>query len=227
MADIQLNLKDSSGNPINAKEVIFNLGQYGIISRKSDENGKVSISGLYNGSYSYKVDNILESFTVDDDTKSYVKDIIVKTVTNIENAISNTENNIKSTADTTVKNLIDAYIFKDTDNYADIKNQFNGLNDSFKQQKELLENALKNNAYDLIATQGQNLTASVVHGIQPLMDKLVAKRSDINPFSSFKNFGIWTKYTSMIAGVYLLRQSIVTFMEGLTKKVKTRLESTI
>ena len=227
MADIQLNLKDSSGNPINAKEVIFNLGQYGIISRKSDENGKVSISGLYNGAYSYKVDNILESFTVDDDTKSYVKDIIVKTVTNIENAISNTENNIKSTADTTVKNLIDAYIFKDTDNYADIKNQFNGLNDSFKQQKELLENALKNNAYDLIATQGQNLTASVVHGIQPLMDKLVAKRSDINPFSSFKNFGIWTKYTSMIAGVYLLRQSIVTFMEGLTKKVKTRLESTI
>ena len=83
-----------------------------------------------------------------------------------------------------------------------IKNQFNGLNDSFKQQKKVLENALKNNAYDLIATQGQNLTASVVHGIQPLMDKLVAKRSDINPFSSFKNFGVWTKYTSMIAGVY-------------------------
>ena len=225
MADIQLNLKDSSGSPVAAKDVIFNLGQYGIISRKTDETGKVTVAGLYNGKYSYKIDNILESFTVDDETKSYIKDIILKTSKTIENVISNTEDNIKTTTDTALKNIISAYIFKDTDNYDDIKNQFNELNDSFKQQKGVLEGALKDNAYELIATQGQNLTASVVHGIQPLMDKLVAKRSDINPFSSFKNFGIWTKYTSMIAGVYLLRQTIVTFMEELTEKVKARVES--
>ena len=225
MADVQLNLKDSSGSPVAAKDVIFNLGQYGIISRKTDENGKVTVAGLYNGKYSYKIDNILESFTVDDETKSYIKDIILKTSKTIENVISNTEDNIKTTTDTALKNIISAYIFKDTDNYDDIKNQFNELNDSFKQQKGVLEGALKDNAYELIATQGQNLTASVVHGIQPLMDKLVAKRSDINPFSSFKNFGIWTKYTSMIAGVYLLRQTIVTFMEELTEKVKARVES--
>ena len=227
MADVQLNLKDSSGSPIAAKDVIFNLGQYGIISRKTDENGKVTVTGLYNGKYSYKIDNILESFTVDDETKNYIKDIIVKTSDTIKNAISDTENNIKTTTDTTLKNIISAYIFKDTDNYDDIKNQFNALNDSFKQQKGVLENALKDNAYDLIATQGKNLTASVVHGIQPLMNKLVAKRSDINPFSSFKNFGVWTKYTSMIVGVYLLRQTLVTFMEELTEKVKAKISSTV
>ena len=225
MADIQLNLKDSSGIPIAAKDVIFNLGQYGIISRKTDENGKVTVAGLYNGKYSYKIDNMLESFTVDDKTKNYIKDVVVKTVSTVTDVGNTTANNIKTTTDTALKNVIDAYIFKDTDNYDDIKNQFNGLNDSFKQQKKVLEDALKSNAYELIATQGQNLTASVVHGIQPLMDKLVAKRSDINPFGSFKNFGIWTKYTSMIAGVYLLRQTIVTFMKELTEKVKARVES--
>jgi len=226
MADIQLNLKDSSGSPIAAKDVIFNLGQYGVISRKTDENGKVTVSGLYDGTYNYKIDNVIETFIIDDETKSYIKDIILKTSDTIENAISNTEENIKTTTDTALKNVINAYIFKDTDNYDDIKNQFNALNDSFKQQKRVLESALKDNAYDLIAAQGKNLTASVIHGIQPLMDKLVTKRSEINPFSSFKNFGIWTKYTSMIAGVYLLRQTIVTFMEELTEKVKARVEST-
>ena len=226
MADVHLNLKDSSGSPIVAKDVIFNLGQYGIISRKTDENGKVTVTGLYNGKYSYKIDNILESFTVDDETKNYIKDVIVKTVSTVTDIGNTTVNNIKTTTDTALKSVIDAYIFKDTDNYDEIKTQFNGLNDSFKQQKKVLEDALKNNAYELIATQGQNLTASVIHGIQPLMDKLVAKRSDINPFSSFKNFGMWTKYTSMIAGVYLLRQTIVTFMEELTEKVKAKISST-
>ena len=225
MADIQLNLKDSSGSPVAAKDVIFNLGQYGVISRKTDENGKVTVTGLYNGKYSYKIDDILETFTVDDKTKKYIKDVVVKTISTVTDIGNTTVNNIKTTTDTALKNVIDAYIFKDTDNYDEIKNQFNGLNDSFKWQKKVLENALKNNAYGLIATQGQNLTASVVHGIQPLMDKLVAKRSDINPFSSFKNFGVWTKYTSMIAGVYLLRQTIVTFMEELTEKVKVKVES--
>ena len=62
MADIQLNLKDSSGNPIAAKDVIFNLGQYGIISRKTDENGKVTVTGLYNGKYSYKIDTPIAVF---------------------------------------------------------------------------------------------------------------------------------------------------------------------
>lgn len=225
MADVQLNLKDFNGNPVIAKDVVFNLGQYGVISRKSDENGKVTVSGLYDGTYNYKIDNVIETFIIDDETKSYIKDIILKTSETIENVISNTEDNIKTTTDTALKSVIDAYIFKDTDNYDDIKNQFNGLNDSFKQQKKVLEDAIENNAYELIATQGQNLTASVVHGIQPLMDKLVSKRSDINPFSSFKNFGVWTKYTSMIAGVYLLRQTIITFMEELTEKVKVKVES--
>lgn len=225
MADVQLNLKDFNGNPVIAKDVVFNLGQYGVISRKSDENGKVTVSGLYDGTYNYKIDNVIETFIIDDETKSYIKDIILKTSETIENVISNTEDNIKTTTDTALKSVIDAYIFKDTDNYDDIKNQFNGLNDSFKQQKKVLEDAIENNAYELIAAQGQNLTASVVHGIQPLMDKLVSKRSDINPFSSFKNFGVWTKYTSMIAGVYLLRQTIITFMEELTEKVKVKVES--
>ena len=222
MADIQLNLKDFNGNPVIAKDVVFNLGQYGVISRKSDEKGKVTVSGLYDGTYNYKIDNVIETFIIDDETKNYIKDIILKTSDTIENTLNNTEDNIKTTTDTALKNIISAYIFKDTDNYDDIKNQFNELNDSFNQQKKVLEDALKNNAYELIATQGQNLTASVVHGIQPLMDKLVAKRSEINPFSSFNNFGIWTKYTSMITGVYLLRQTIVTFMEELTEKVNAR-----
>ena len=227
MADIQLNLKDSSGSPVAAKDVIFNLGRYGIISRKTDENGKITVSGLYDGKYSYKIDNVIETFIIDDETKSYIKDIILKTSNTIGNAISNTEDSIKATTDTALKNIISAYIFKDTDNYNDIKNQFNALNDSFKQQKGVLESALKDNAYDLISAQGKNLTASVVHGIQPLMDKLVAKRSEVNPFSSFKNFGVWTKYTSMIVGVYLLRQTIVTFMEELTEKVKAKISSTV
>lgn len=225
MADVQLNLKDFNGNPVIAKDVVFNLGQYGIISRKSDENGKVTVSGLYDGTYNYKIDNVIESFIIDDETKSYIKDVIVKTVSTVTDIGNTTVSNIKTTTDTALKSVIDAYIFKDTNNYTDIKTQFNGLNDSFKQQKKVLEDALKNNAYELIATQGQNLTASVIHGIQPLMDKLVAKRSEINPFSSFKNFGVWTKYTSMIVGVYLLRQTIVTFMEELTEKVKIKVES--
>jgi len=225
MADVQLNLKDFNGNPVIDKDVVFNLGQYGVISRKSDKNGKVTVSGLYDGTYNYKIDNVIETFIIDDETKNYIKDIIVKTVSTVTDIGNTTVNNIKTTTDTALKNVIDAYIFKDTDNYDDIKNQFNALNDSFKQQKGVLESALKDNAYDLIAAQGKNLTASVIHGIQPLMDKLVAKRSEINPFSSFKNFGIWTKYTSMIAGVYLLRQTIVTFMEELTEKVKASVES--
>ena len=138
MADIQLNLKDSSGSPIAAKDVIFNLGQYGVISRKTDENGKVTVTGLYNGKYSYKIDNILESFTIDDETKNYIKDVIVKTVSTVTDIGNTTVNNIKTTTDTALKSVIDAYIFKDTDNYDDIKNQFNGLNDSFKQQKKVL-----------------------------------------------------------------------------------------
>ena len=103
MADAQLNLKDFNGNPVAAKDVIFNLGQYGIISRKTDKNGKVTVTGLYNGKYSYKIDNILESFTVDDKTKNYIKDVIVKTVSTVTDIGNTTVNNIKTTTDTALK----------------------------------------------------------------------------------------------------------------------------
>ena len=227
MADIRLNVKDSNGNAIVGTDVTFNLGNLGTITRTTDSDGKVQVSGLYNGTYTYKVGDVSGTFEISDETKSYVKDVIARTVKTIDDVGNKTIDNIKSTTDVAIKGLIDAFVFKDTDDYAEIKNQYNSLHDNIKQQKSILEDALKNNAFDLISAQGQNLTASVVYGIQPLMDKLVSKRSEINPFSSFNNFGVWTKYTSMIAGVYTLRQAIVTFLNEIIEKAKTQAPSTI
>ena len=206
MADIRLNVKDSNGNAIVGTDVTFNLGNLGTITRTTDSEGKVQVLGLYNGTYTYKVEDVSGTFEISDETKSYVKDVIARTVKTIDDVGNKTIDNIKSTTDVAIKGLIDAFVFKETDDYAEIKNQYNSLHDNIKQQKSILEDALKNNAFDLISSQGQNFTASIIQGIQPLMDKLVSKRSEINPFSSFKNFGVWTKYTSMIAGVYTLRQ---------------------
>ena len=227
MADIRLNVKDSNGNAIVGTDVTFNLGNLGTITRTTDSDGKVQVSGLYNGTYTYKVGDVSGTFEISDETKSYVKNVIARTVKTIDDVGNKTIDNIKSTTDVAIKGLIDAFVFKDTDDYAEIKNQYNSLHDNIKQQKSILEDALKNNAFDLISAQGQNLTASVVYGIQPLMDKLVSKRSEINPFSSFNNFGVWTKYTSMIAGVYTLRQAIVTFLNEIIEKAKTQAPSTI
>lgn len=227
MADIRLNIKDSNGNAIVGTDVTFNLGNLGTITRTTDSDGKVQVLGLYSGTYTYKVEDVSGTFEISDETKSYVKDVIARTVETVNNVGNTTIENIKSTTDVAIKGLVDAFIFKDTDNYTEIKNQYNSLHDNIKQQKSILENALKTNAYDLISAQGQNFTASIVKGIQPLMDKLVSKRSEINPFSSFKNFGLWAKYTSMIAGVYTLRQAIVTFLNELTEKAKNQASSTI
>ena len=227
MADIRLNIKDSNGNAIVGTDVTFNLGNLGTITRTTDSDGKVQVLGLYSGTYTYKVDDVSGTFTVSDETKSYVKDVIARTVGTVNNIGNTTIENIKSTTDVAIKGLIDAFVFKETDDYAEIKNQYNSLHDNIKQQKSILEDALKNNAFDLISTQGQNFTASIVQGIQPLMDKLVSKRSEINPFSSFKDFGLWAKYTSMIAGVYTLRQAMVTFLNELTEKAKNQISSTV
>ena len=227
MADIRLNIKDSNGNAIVGTDVTFNLGNLGTITRTTDSDGKVQVLGLYSGTYTYKVDDVSGTFTVSDETKSYVKDVIARTVGTVNNIGNTTIENIKSTTDVAIKGLIDAFVFKETDDYAEIKNQYNSLHDNIKQQKTILEDALKNNAFDLISTQGQNFTASIVQGVQPLMDKLVSKRSEINPLSSFKNFGLWAKYTSMIAGVYTLRQAIVTFLNELTEKAKNQISSTV
>ena len=223
MADIRLNVEDSNGNAVVGTDVTFNLGNLGTITRTTDSDGKVQVLGLYNGTYTYKVEDVSGTFEISDETKSYVKDVIARTVETVNNIGNTTVENIKSTTDVAIKGLIDAFVFKDTDDYAEIKNQYNSLHDNIKQQKSILEDALKNNAYDLISAQGQNFTASIVQGVQPLMDKLVSKRSEINPFSSFNNFGVWTKYTSMIAGVYTLRQAIVTFLNELTEKAKTQM----
>ena len=64
MADIRLNIKDSNGNAIVGTDVTFNLGNLGTITRTTDSDGKVQVLGLYNGTYTYKVEDVSGTFAI-------------------------------------------------------------------------------------------------------------------------------------------------------------------
>jgi hypothetical protein len=67
--------------------------------------------------------------------------------------------------------------------------------------------------------QASNLVYVLSSQLQKSMDYYVSARSGISPFSSWSNTEKWAKYTSMIAGIYLIRKSLVSYVNKLTEKL--------
>ena len=117
------------------------------------------------------------------------------------------------------KEVVSAYIVANPKSFADAKNMYKNLEKNIEAQKGVIEKALKDGAIDIVQQQASNLIYTAKTQLQKSMDYYVAERSKLNPLGSWVSFRDYMEMTSMIAGIYLLRQNLVKYTNELLEKV--------
>lgn len=196
--------------------VEFNLGRKGIVKRVAedgsavvaglDEEDRVTITVMLDG---YKTtEKVIESMNMD-------KEVVIELVKNKE---------IEQVAIETVANvtpaIVDIVKKIDITDITNAKEVYKDITNTIKENQDIVEDALKKGSYDVVQTAG---TVVINTARQQLTDSIayyVDLRSKLNPLGSWVEFRDYTEYTSMIAGLYLLRANLVKWFD----KVLVQLE---
>ena len=224
MAQIKFNVKNMVGQPIAEAQIALNLGAHGVVAKITDAEGNTSVSGIDAGDVSvsvtkepYQKQDII--IKVDSADAVVQKDIILlntQTTTKVEDDVTKV---VSTVVDTTVTEVVSAFVFKEPTTFDEAKALYKSLEDNINSQKSVVEASLKAGLTDVFQQQASNLVYVLSSQLQKSMDYYVSARSGISPFSSWSNTEKWAKYTSMIAGIYLIRKSLVSYVNRLTEKL--------
>lgn len=219
MARIKFKVKSIAGKALADVGIVINLKNHGLIEKTTDENGETSISGVEVGSTPVSVSKEGfegQSFSVEvnSEDQTVVKELV----------LLNTKKEVKVEEVTPVvldvaKEVVSAYIVADPKSFADAKNMYKNLEKNIEAQKDVIEKALKDGAIGIVQQQASNLIYTAKTQLQKSMDYYVAERSKLNPLGSWVSFRDYMEMTSMIAGIYLLRQNLVKYTNELLEKV--------
>ena len=195
----------------NGATVEFNLGQKGIIRRTAEE-GIASVSGLG------EEDNVTVTVILDGYKPEEVKVNSVETdkvlVINLQK-LKDVETVIEKTTETlmpVVEEVIKDSVINIT-NIQEAKDFYKNITNTIKKNQELVDNALKVGAYDVVQSAGSAVIYAARQQLTDSIEYYVNLRHGINPFGSWVNFRNYTEYTSMIAGLYLLRANLVKWLD--------------
>lgn len=133
------------------------------------------------------------------------------------------EDKVKETIINTIEPIVNAFIFNTPTDITSAKQVYKDLDKNIKAQKDIIEKALKDSVMDIFQAQATNLVYVAKSQLQPAMDYYVKERSKINPMKSWNNFRAWSEYTSMIAGIYLLRANLVKYLNTILEKLQEKI----
>ena len=218
MARIKFKVKSIAGKALADVGIVINLKNHGLIEKTTDENGETSISGVEIGSTPVSVSKEGfegQSFSVEvnSEDQTVVKELVL---------LNTKKEVVTPVALDVAKEVVSAYIVADPKSFADAKNMYKNLEKNIEAQKGVIEKALKDGAIDIVQQQASNLIYTAKTQLQKSMDYYVAERSKLNPLGSWVNFRDYMEMTSMIAGIYLLRQNLVKYTNELLEKVITK-----
>ena len=215
MARIKFKVKSIAGKDLADAGIVINLKNHGLVEKTTDENGETSISGVEVGSTLVSVSK--EGFEgqnfsveVNSEDQTVVKELVL---------LNTKKEVVTPVALDVAKEVVNAYIVADPKSFADAKNMYKNLEKNIEAQKGVIEKALKDGAIDIVQQQASNLIYTAKTQLQKSMDYYVAERSKLNPLGSWVNFRDYMEMTSMIAGIYLLRQNLVKYTNELLEKV--------
>lgn len=215
MARIKFKVKSIAGKALADVGIVINLKNHGLIEKTTDENGETSISGVEIGSTPVSVSK--EGFEgqnfsveVNSEDQTVVKELVL---------LNTKKEVVTPVALDVAKEVVNAYIVADPKSFADAKNMYKNLEKNIEAQKGVIEKALKDGAIDIVQQQASNLIYTAKTQLQKSMDYYVAERSKLNPLGSWVSFRDYMEMTSMIAGIYLLRQNLVKYTNELLEKV--------
>ena len=220
MARIKISVKDITGVSIKDTSVVFNLNNHGLIERITNDLGETSISGIGVGEVPITInkDNYhSQSFVlkiVDEDQ------IVSKEVIMISKVDKGRQKEIvtKVISDTT-KAVVDAYIFIEPKNIDEAKQWYKELEKNIDAQKDVIDKELKNGVHDVIQQQASNLTYTLGQQLTASIHWYVKERSKLKPLESIEDLGKWASYTSMVAGLFFIRQNLVEYLNKLLVKL--------
>lgn len=215
MARIKFKVKSIAGKALADVGIVINLKNHGLVEKTTDENGETSISGVEVGSTLVSVSK--EGFEgqnfsveVNSEDQTVVKELVL---------LNTKKEVVTPVALDVAKEVVSAYIVADPKSFADAKNMYKNLEKNIEAQKGVIEKALKDGAIDIVQQQASNLIYTAKTQLQKSMDYYVAERSKLNPLGSWVSFRDYMEMTSMIAGIYLLRQNLVKYTNELLEKV--------
>lgn len=220
MARIKFKVKSIAGKALADVGIVINLKNHGLVEKTTDENGETSISGVEVGSTPISVSKEGfegQSFSVEvnSEDQTVVKELVLL---NTKKEVK-VEEVVTPVALDVAKEVVSAYIVADPKSFADAKNMYKNLEKNIKAQKDVIEKALKDGAIDIVQQQASNLIYTAKTQLQKSMDYYVSERSKLNPLGSWVSFRDYMEMTSMIAGIYLLRQNLVKYTNELLEKV--------
>ena len=215
MARIKFKVKSIAGKALADVCIVINLKNHGLVEKTTDENGETSISGVEVGSTPVSVSKEGfegQSFSVEvnSEDQTVVKELVL---------LNTKKEVVTPVALDVAKEVVNAYIVADPKSFADAKNMYKNLEKNIEAQKGVIEKALKDGAIEIVQQQASNLIYTAKTQLQKSMDYYVAERSKLNPLGSWVSFRNYMEMTSMIAGIYLLRQNLVKYTNELLEKV--------
>lgn len=223
MARIKFKVKSIAGKALADVGIVINLKNHGLVEKTTDENGETSISGVEVGSTLVSVSK--EGFEgqnfsveVNSEDQTVVKELVLL---NTKKEVK-VEEVVTPVALDVAKEVVNAYIVADPKSFADAKNMYKNLEKNIEAQKGVIEKALKDGAIEIVQQQASNLIYTAKTQLQKSMDYYVTERSKLNPLGSWVSFRDYMEMTSMIAGIYLLRQNLVKYTNELLEKVITK-----
>ena len=224
MAQVKINVKNMVGEAVTDAQVALNLGAHGVVAKITDAEGNTSVSGIDAGDVSVSItkepyqkqDIVIKIETADAIVQKDVILLNMQTTTKVEDDVTKV---VSTVVDTTVTEVVSAFVFKEPTTFDEAKALYKSLEDNINSQKSVVEASLKAGLTDVFQQQASNLVYVLSSQLQKSMDYYVSARSGISPFSSWSNTEKWAKYTSMIAGIYLIRKSLVSYVNKLTEKL--------
>lgn len=105
-------------------------------------------------------------------------------------------------------------------NIEEAKKDYKEIEEFVKSQKSTIENALKSGAYGVAQSAGADLINGIRTRLNESMDYYVKLRSKLNPLGSWVEFRDYCEYTSMIAGIFFIRQNLVTWLGEILKQIE-------
>ena len=211
---VKITVKSLNGTPIEDATVNMAKTDKGVYTESLDKG----VHSFHVEAPNYKGQDFYIEIT-DEDAIS--KDVILLSM-NTNSDMQKAKQDITRAVEPVAMEVIKSFIFNQPKDFNDAKAQYKNLEANIKAQKDSIEKAIKSASMDIFQAQATNLIYTAKSQLQPAMDYYVNERKKYNPLKSWADFRKWSECTSMIAGIYLLRQNLVKYTNALLEKIQDK-----
>lgn len=192
--DLKITVRNEEGVPLSNAKLIMQFPSIGQIIRTVNVDGEANILGV-----------TFESFIIDIESEGYKNSTLA-----IVNTGEYCEHDVvlsKCDSGKSVKTITRA------------KEVYEDNRILVKQSKTSIQQALQEQAYDIIQEHGSDLVSVVNRKLTESADFYKDSRIKLKPFNSLGDLKKYFKYTAMLIGNYLIQKDLVLFLKLTLEKI--------